>query len=234
MCHGAAVAAFPAARLGDAFERHIHGYAYGNRDSKAHIAIVPDIYGCNPLYQGLSLYYAERGARVSLINPFHGLGELPEMTREHAFPRRNKIADQIFVDQVETFAKAEGVTAIIGFCLGGLYIFELARRGLECALVGLYGFPQGMANSEALPVPFDYLPTVTQPFTMLMGRLDEPVTKEVMDQLSAIAPKCPAMDLVMYPHAGHGFLADLSSTDAGKRAVAEDALARMDKAALAA
>ncbi|MEO0412414.1 MAG: dienelactone hydrolase family protein [Pseudomonadota bacterium] len=232
MCHGAAVSAFPEAYLGEVYDGDIHGYQYGDKNADKHIAIFPDIYGANPLYQGLALYYAQKGARATLLDPFSPLGDLPEATREHAFARRMKLKDKTLMDQLEAYSAKEKVTGIVGFCLGGLYIFELARRNAAPDLVGLYGFPQGLPNDDGIPVPFDYLPTVTRNFTMLMGRLDEPVTTEVMDKLSAIAPDCPAMDLTMYPNAGHGFIADLDSDDPEARAVAEDALKRMDEALL--
>lgn len=232
MCHGAAVSAFPDAYVGEVYDGDVYGYRYGDPAAEKHIAIIPDIYGANPLYQGLALHYVGKGARATLLDPFSEHGDLPEPTREHAFARRMKLKDKTLLDQVEAFSEAENVTGIIGFCLGGLYIFELARRSAKPDLVGLYGFPQGLPNDDGIPAPFDYLTSVTRPFTMLMGRLDEPVTTEVMDRLSAMAPDCPAMDLTMYPDAGHGFIADLDSDDAGARAVAEDALQRMDAALL--
>ncbi|MEM7568457.1 MAG: dienelactone hydrolase family protein [Pseudomonadota bacterium] len=232
MCHGAAVSVFPEAHLGEVYDGDIYGYQYGDPSASKHIAIFPDIYGANPLYQGLALRFAEKGARATLLDPYTPLGELPEPTREHAFARRMKLRDKTYLDQVEAYSEKEGVTGIVGFCLGGLYIFELARRAAKPDLVGLYGFPQGLPNDDGIPVPFDYLTSVTRSFTMLMGRLDEPVTTEVMDKLSAMAPDCPAMDLTMYPNAGHGFIADLDSDDPEARAVAEDALARLDAALL--
>jgi carboxymethylenebutenolidase len=120
------------------------------------------------------------------------------------------------------------VTGVAGFCLGGFYIFELARRDLPAALVGLYGFPQGMANHDPLPVPFDYLPDITRPFTMLMPAEDAAVGPDTVRRLQEMAPRAPAMDLVVYPGAGHGFLPELDSGDPAARARAEDALHRMD------
>lgn len=232
MCHGAAVSAFPDACLGEVYDGEIHGYQYGDKAAEKHIAIFPDVYGANPLYQGLALYYAQKGARVTLIDPYSPLGDLPEATREHAFARRMKLKDKTLLDQIEAFSAKQTVTGIVGFCLGGLYIFELARRNAVPDLVGLYGFPQGLPNDDGIPVPLDYLPSVTREFVMLMGRRDESVTIDVMDKLTALAPDCPAMDLTMYPDAGHGFIADLDSDDLDARAVAEDALKRMDAALL--
>lgn len=232
MCHGVAVAAFPAPQLGTSYGGAVTGYVYDRPGAHKRLAILPDIYGCNPFYQGLARYYQDAGAHVVLVDPFAGLGELPEMSRELAFARRHKVNDAAFVDAFQAFCEAENITGVVGFCLGGLYIFELARRGLKADLVGLYGFPQGMANQGALPVPFDYLPSVTQPFTMLMGREDPSVLPENVDKLSDMDDQCPAMDLTVYREAGHGFLPEISGDDPALQAVAKDALAKMDAALL--
>lgn len=228
MCHGAAVAAFPVPQLGHAYKGHVSASVYGSNDAAIKIAILPDIFGCNPFYQGLATRYAERGAHVYLVDTFAGLGELKEMTHEYAISRRDKVRDKTFMDAFEAFAREEGMTGIMGFCLGGLYIFELARRNIPAAMVGLYGFPQGLPNDDPLDAPFSYLPSITQPFTMLMGEDDASVTRDVTDQLRGAAPSCPALDLKVYPDADHGFLPEISSDDPAKRAIAEDALSRMD------
>lgn len=232
MCHGAAVDAFPAPYVGEIYDGAVQAYMYGDDSAQKKIAILPDIFGCNPFYQGLALHYVEAGAKVFLIDPFVGLGELEENTVEAAFGRRQNVKDKSFLDGVEAFAKQEGITGIIGFCLGGMYIFDLARRNIDAALVGLYGFPQGMDNIDPIEPPFNYLTSLTQPFTMLMGRQDPSVGVETVDKLSAMAPECPAMDLTVYPDSDHGFLPDISSDDPTKRAVAEDALKRLDAAVL--
>ena len=232
MCHGVAVAAFPEPKLGTPYTGAIKGYVYDRPGAEKRLAILPDIYGCNPFYQCLAQYYQDAGAHVVLVDTFAGLGELPEMSRELAFARRGKVNDKAFVDAFQAFCEAEGITGVLGFCLGGLYIFELARRGLKADLVGLYGFPQGMANVGPLPVPFEYLPSVTQPFTMLMGREDASVLPENVDRLADMDDQCPAMALTVYREAGHGFLPEISGDDPMLQAVAKDALAKMDAALL--
>lgn len=232
MCHGQAVAAFPTPDDAESFSAQVNGYAYGNPDAAAKIAILPDIYGCGPFYQGLATHYAHKGARVYLVDTFSGLGELETGTREEAFARRGKVSDKTFVDNFQAWAGDQGVTGVLGFCLGGLYIFELARRGMNASLVGLYGFPQGLPNQDAIPVPFEYLKDVKQPFTMLLGREDPSVGTENIDALSKMAPQVPTMDLVVYEPVGHDFLPDLDSADPERKSVAQDALARCDAAML--
>lgn len=232
MCHGDPLDALPAPEAGLLFEAEIAGLAFGPRDATTRIALLPDIYGTTPFYRQIATRYAAHGARVFLVNPFHAFGALPEATREAGFARRMKVADSAFLDAFEAFAHRESVTGIAGFCLGGFYIFDLVRRDLPAALVGLYGFPQGMENRDPLPVPFDYLHSVTRPFTMLMPAEDDAVGPRTVRRLADMAPQVPAMDLVVYPQAGHGFLPELDSGAPEARARARDALRRMDAALL--
>ena len=232
MCLTAAPAAFPTAEMAP-FAGAVAGYRCGSTEAERRIAILPDIYGCSPFYKGLAARYAARGAGVFLVDPFAAFGELPEATREAAFARRHRLADRAFVDRVEQFCGDERITGVVGFCLGGLYVFELARRNAGPALVGLYGFPQGMPNQDPLPVPFDYLAGVRKPFTMLMGADDVPVGLEAIRRLTAMAPEAPAMALTVYEGVGHNFLAgidDANSADSNSCRIAIEALARMDAA----
>ncbi|MDJ0919858.1 MAG: dienelactone hydrolase family protein [Henriciella sp.] len=232
MCHGQAVAAFPEPKLGEPFSGVVEGYAYGDPSAAKKIVILPDIYGCNPFYQGLSQRYADKGARVFLVDTFAGLGELPENTREAAFARRGQVKDKTFLDSLETFCEAEGVTGLMGFCLGGLYVFELARRDVSFDLVGLYGFPQGLPNQDDLPVPFDYLPSVTKKHIMLMGRDDSSVGPDNIAKLEDVAAANPAIQLTVYDPVGHNFLPEIDSEDPTLKAVAIDALEQSDAALL--
>lgn len=233
MCHGHSVKFFPPPEEGVRFEEEVAGYAYGEETQNPSIAILPDIYGCTPFYQQLCVRYAAQGARVVLIDPFHQHGELAEVTRDNAFQRRHRISDREFIDGFEKFARRTRISGVLGFCLGGLYVFELARRDLPVALVGLYGFPQGMTNKDPLPVPYDYLHKVTRPFSMLMGADDLSVGPDHVRQLEEKRSQAPAMELVVYQGVGHGFLPFVDSETQSERDVAFDALRRVDAALLA-
>jgi carboxymethylenebutenolidase len=230
MCHGTAIGAFPEPEIPEAFSGRVAGYRFASSGGRK-AAILPDIYGCNDFYRGLATKLRQSGADVWLVDPFAGLGELAERTREAAFARRNKVRDRDFVDRFEAFLREEGIEAVIGFCLGGLYVFELARRGVEVTLLGLYGFPQGLPNQDPVPVPFDYLAEVRQPFTMLMGEQDESVGAANIARLAALEGEVPAMTLKVYPGVGHNFLPLLDSDDPQLQALARDALERIERAA---
>ncbi len=227
MCHSEAIASFPPPAPAQHYAGTVDGFVFGSHGG-SRIAILPDIYGCNDVYKGLATHLANRGSRVYLVDIFAGLGHLTEATREAAFARRQKVSDKAFVDRFEQFVRDESINSVIGFCLGGLYVFELARRGVKARLLGLYGFPQGLANNDPLPVPFDYLSTVSQPFTMLLGAQDESVGTANIEKLEALAPSCPAMTLTVYPEVGHNFLPLLDSDITQQRAVARNALDQIE------
>lgn len=224
MCHGAACAFFPPIARSRLLKEAVTAHAFGDETATPRIAILPDIYGCNPFYRGLATYLAECGAQVFLVDPFAEQGELAEVTREAAFERRHQIADAAFIEDFLAFAAARSVDAVIGFCLGGYYVFELARRDFPGTLIGLYGFPQGMVNRDPLPVPFDYLADLGKRHVMIMGACDVPVGPENVSRLAEVARGNPAIALTVFDDAGHGFLADLDSDSAEPRRTAQAAL----------
>ncbi len=224
MCHGEASAALPDP---DAFEPYTSGIqaaVFGAGPARRKVALLPDIYGCNPFYQGLATQLSRCGARVYLVDTFAGLGDLPKATREAAFQRRHRLKDREFVDRFVEFARREGIDGVAGFCLGGLFVFELARRDLDAALVGLYPFPQGLENQDPVPVPFDYLADVTRSHTILVGTDDASLGPEHLERLRGVALASDALDLHVFDGSGHGFLGDLDSDDAALRTNAERAL----------
>lgn len=198
--------------------------AFGDKASDQRIVIIPDIYGASAFYQSLSTFYASHGAYVFLLDPFASVGELPEVTREAAFARRAKLRDRECVDAIEKFSRQHGAVGMVGFCLGGLYVFELSRRELNAKLVSLYGFPQGMPNQDALQIPFDYLDSGVVPQLAIFGETDYLQTPDNFDRLKRISASNPNFSLKLYPKSGHGFLADLDNSDSTLKANAQDAL----------
>jgi len=231
MCHGDPSPSFPAPAVdGEVTAEGVEALAFGAEAAPKRIAVIPDIYGLNQFYRGLCTHLAAKGSRVLLVNPFAGLGELPEATREAAFARRMKVRDKAFVDRFEAFCNAQQVHGILGFCLGGFYVFELARRNVAQDLVGFYGFPQGMRNEDPLPVPFDYLGSIDKPHTCLMPGQDQSVGVENVARLGELAEANPNLRLKVYPESGHGFLNDLDGDDPKLKSNAAGALATCESA----
>lgn len=235
MCHGKSLSRFPEPLPGEPFEAsQLAGLHFGRTDATETVAIVPDIWGCNAFYRGLSTHLSEQGLGVFLLDPFHGLGPLPEATREAAFERRGKVRDLAYVDAFEAWLRERKIGGVIGFCLGGLYVFDLVRRGWRGDLVAFYPFPQGLPNQDPLTTPFDYLAKADVPHTVLLGDGDVVVGLDNISKLESVAAGNPAIDLHVYAGSGHGFLSDLDGDRAPLVANAEDALARCKRVILAA
>lgn len=232
MCHDDQLASFPPPGEFGSMSDEVEAFVIGNESAGKRLAIIPDIYGCNPFYRGFATHLANKGSRVYLVNPFAGLGELAEATREAAFERRHKISDRDFVDRFVAFHQKNGVTGVIGFCIGGLFVFELARRELTGDLLSFYPFPQGLQNQDPLPIPFDYLDSIKTPNTVLLGDQDALLGPENVERMRIVAEQNESIDLHLYAGSGHGFLGDLDSSDAHLRDNAQDALAVCERVVL--
>ena len=226
MCHSDAPSLFPRTTHAEKSEGAITAYRYrGTTPIGPRLAVVPDIYGCNDFYRGYAAYLAARGAsEVFLIDPFAEWGHLAKPSREAAFERRHKVADKSYVGAITIFLAEHRIDGLVGFCLGGLYVFELARRQAVRRLVAYYPFPQGLPNRDPLDVPFDYLGEVRAPHTVILGERDASLGEANLERLLAAAARNPAIDLHVLPGAGHGFLADLESDDSERRRAAEQGL----------
>ena len=228
MCHNNAVNALPAP--GPYQMRKANGLKYWQYEGEQsgmqkRLAIITDIYGCNPFYQGFATYFAKHGWTVYLIDLFSDLGELKEITREAAFVRRHKLRDHDTCDQLQTFIAEQGIDAVIGFCLGGNFVFELAKRGVNTNLVAFYPFPAGLPNQDEIDAPFEYLETLNKSVTVLVGDSDDSASKENIARLVQIGTGNPVLDVHVYAGSGHGFLEELDSTDEALRTNAEKSLA---------
>ncbi len=230
MCHGEPSPSFPDPLVAGDISAEVEALVFGADSAPRRIAVIPDIYGLNQFYRGLCTHLASKGSRVFLVNPFAGLGGLPEATREAAFARRARVRDKDFVDRFEAFCNTQEIDGVLGFCLGGFYVFELARRNVRQNLVGFYGFPQGMQNEDPLPVPFEYLGSIAKPHTCLMPGRDQSVGVENVTRLGEIAATNPSLRLKTYDESGHGFLKDLDGEDPRLRSNAVDALTMCESA----
>ena len=230
MCHRNSLAALPTP--GNHSVKRDSGLKYWQygAGSNQRLAIITDIYGCNEFYQSFATHFAQQGWTVDLIDLFSDLGELPEITREAAFERRHKLSDAEICNKLEAFIDEQSIDAVIGFCLGGNYVFEMSRRNVDVRLVAYYPFPAGLVNQDVIPTPLEYLDAVTQPVTALVGDCDDSAGRDSMAGLAEISIGNPALDVKVYAGSGHGFLAHLDSEDEVLRSNAEQSLAACTQA----
>lgn len=225
MCHDTVPSLFPRAHATGRIDGAVSASRYAGASNGPRLLVLPDIYGCNGFYRGYAAYLAEQGAsEVLLVDPFAAFGELPQATREAAFQRRHRLADRAFVKNLIAFIESQRIDGVVGYCIGGLFVFELARQQVVSRLVAYYPFPQGLENHDPVDVPFDYLPEVRSRHTVIVGDNDTLLGAQNLLQLESQARANEAIDLHVMKGAGHGFLADLESVDAGRAAMARQAL----------
>ncbi len=227
MCHDAAPSALPAP---GAYRKEQAGnlkyWNYSEQDNaEVRVALLTDIYGCNEFYQSLSTFFAKQGWQSHLVDMFSDLGELPEITREAAFDRRHKLRDRQYCDQIEQYINDLDITAVVGFCLGGNFVFEMARRNVNVNLIAYYPFPAGLPNEDGLEPAFTYLDKLSTDVCVLIGDDDDRVGLENVAKLNILSAANPCLDVRIYKDSKHGFLADLDNADTSLRQNAENSLA---------
>lgn len=227
MCHDNSVAAFPSPgehAVRKAGKLTYWEYEPSSPGSSRSVAILTDIYGCNAFYQSFATHLAANGWSVSLVDLFTELGELKEVTREAAFERRHKLRDKETCDRLQNWLSEQGMDAVVGFCIGGNFVFELAKRNIAANLVAYYPFPAGLPNQDEIVTPFEYLGDLNKDVTVLIGDADDSAGRENMAKLTATGENNASLDVHTYVGSGHGFLADLDSNDQSLRSNAEASL----------
>jgi carboxymethylenebutenolidase len=213
MCHTNKIEFFGDEISPEPFADCVEGLCYPGTESNRKIAILPDIYGLTDFYKGYSSYIASQGATAYLVNPWAPFGELPELTREAAYERRHKLRDREHCDDLERFLAAAEIDTIIGFCIGGNFAFELARRGYRGTIIAIYPLPWGMANDDAIVPAFDYMPSLDTEMTILMGGSDQLAGPDNVTRLQDIVSKNNKLTLHLYPGSNHGFFTDVDGSD---------------------
>lgn len=231
MCHIRKLSLCPDEQRASEYTGSVSALSFKNAGGHRRIALLPDIYGVTPFYQGLASLLSDRGALVHLVDPWQPFGELPEMTREAAWARRHHLRDRLFCDELEAFLGQERIETVVGFCIGGNFVLELVRRGYRGSCCAFYPLPWGMANEDGLQPPFEYMEALDHEVTIIMGERDPLAGAENVHRLREICARNPALDLHLYEASGHGFLADVDSDRETLRSNARAALDLMlDKA----
>lgn len=227
MCHKDGIAYFGELLEQREFHDEVSGLRFRGGNSK--LAILPDIYGLTDFYKGYASFVAAKGADVFLTNPWQPFGELPEPTREAAYERRAKLKDREHCDQLERFLTNTGIEAVVGFCIGGNFAFEMARRGFAGTIVAVYPLPWGMPNDDEITPPFEYMPELGKDVTILMGEADYLAGPENIAKLKDIVAGNPRLSMHLYSGSDHGFFKDVSGSDAVLKKNAEDAIGEVSR-----
>ena len=226
MCHTQKIEYFGALRDSESFSAGIEGLLFPGSGSR--VAVLPDIYGLTDFYKSYASYLSGRGAKIWLTNPWSPFGELPEPTREAAYERRRKLKDREHCDQLETFLAEQKIDAIVGFCIGGNFAFEMARRGYTGTIIAIYPLPWGMANDDEITPAFEYMPSLEKDVSILMGAADHLAGPDNIRKMQDIVAGNTHLTMQLYAGSNHGFFTDIDGDDESLRSNARDAIERVD------
>jgi carboxymethylenebutenolidase len=227
MCHTKKIEYFGALLEASEFNGEVDGLVYDKGKSGQRVAVLPDIYGLTDFYKGYASYVAGFGARTYLTNPWSEFGELPEPTREAAYERRHKIKDKHHCEQLLEFLASESIEAIVGFCIGGNFAFEMARRGYDGTIIAVYPLPWGMANQDEITPAFEFMPTLEKEVTILMGEADYLAGPDNIQKMRDIVTENSKLTMHLYEGSNHGFFTDIDGDDDNLKANAKDAIERV-------
>lgn len=191
------------------------------------LVVAPDIFGLRPLFDDLCARLArERGYAVCAVEPFPGQQDLDIEGRMGAVPELvddDKLADLVAAaDHLGTGA----TTAVLGFCMGGMYAFKAAGIGRFDKAVAFYGMIRLPAHfrGPGQREPLDYLArAIASPTLAIIGDKDPYTPPEDVAALEALGPH---ISTARYADAEHGFVHD-PERPAHRPADAADAWSRV-------
>jgi carboxymethylenebutenolidase len=196
------------------------------------VVILSDVFGWGRFYEQLAARLTTDGFAVAVPDLFSRVGELPEKTVPAALARRERLDEQLLLDdlgdvitKLATEPRCGGRVATLGFCFGGTLALRLAPTG-PAATVSFYGFPTDGGDGGRLPSPLELAPTMRGPILGLWGDEDEyiPVgeVRRLDDELTRHAV---THEFQVYSGEGHNFLRALFAKD-GSSPAALDAWER--------
>ena len=228
MCHTQLIEYFGEMQAYREFSNAVDGLLFAGNDSGMRVAVLPDIYGLTDFYKSYASYLAGFGAITYLTNPWSAFGELAEPTREAAYERRHLLRDREHCDRLQEFLAAENIDAVVGFCIGGNFAFELARRGYAGTIIAIYPLPWGMENQDEIAPAFEYMPSLAKDVTIMMGAADHLAGADNIQRMKEIVAGNNYLTMHLYDGSNHGFFTDIDGDDEKLKGNAKDAIDRVN------
>ncbi|MDQ1433771.1 MAG: carboxymethylenebutenolidase [Actinomycetota bacterium] len=182
----------------------------------AGVVLHPDIGGLRPLFEDMARRLATHGLAVSVIEPFAGLSEPPGSTVEARMAQVKDLDDTQQMDMLtaagDLLVVEDDVSrvSVLGFCMGGHYVFKAASLDRFDAAVSFYGMlrtPEAWRGPghriEPLEVAADMVPTLAY-----FGSNDPYTPAADIEALRAAWSGRTDCEIVVVEGAEHGFVHD--------------------------
>jgi carboxymethylenebutenolidase len=180
------------------------------------VVLHPDVGGLRPLFEDMARRLATHGLAVSVIEPFAGLSEPPGSTTEARMAQVKELDDTQQMDMLTAAADLLVVeddisrVSVLGFCMGGHYVFKAASLDRFDAAVSFYGMlrtPEAWRGPghriEPLEVAADMVPTLAY-----FGSNDPYTPAADIEALRAAWSGRTDCEIVVVEGAEHGFVHD--------------------------
>lgn len=203
------------------------------------VMVVHEIFGVHEWIQDICRRFAKLGYMAVAPALYFRVGEVTDLKNPDQIQRQvfSKIPDTESMADLDSTvawaAKNSGNTkklSITGFCWGGRIVWLYAAHNKDLdAGAAWYGrvvpTPNSPVNSAQPKTPIDYAADLKAPVIGLYGGQDKGIPLEGVNQMKeAIAKGKTGSQIVVYPDADHGFLADYRPTF--HKESAEDAWAK--------
>lgn len=190
------------------------------------VVLLPDIGGLRPLFDDLVARLAnEYGWAVCAPEPFPGRESMP--LEERLSSGVASLDEAAFLADAVAAADELGTarTAVLGFCMGGMFALRAAGTGRFDRCVSFYGMIRvpDQFRGEGHSEPLEVLARPGRcPVLAIIGGVDPWTPSADVEALRAL----PDVDVVVYPEADHGFVHD-PARPAHRPTDAADAWARV-------
>jgi carboxymethylenebutenolidase len=182
----------------------------------AGVVLHPDVGGLRPLFEDMARRLATHGLAVCTFEPF---AAQPDSARASVEARLGAVKDLDDDQQLEIMAAAADLlvveddvarVSVLGFCMGGHYVFKAASTDRFDAAVAFYGMlrtPEGWEGAghhiEPLVVAAQMAPTLA-----IFGSADPWTPAADIDALRAAWGSRNDCEIIVNEGADHGFVHD--------------------------
>lgn len=182
----------------------------------AGLVLHPDVGGLRPLYEDMARRLATHGLAVCVIEPFAGQ---PESVRASVESRLAHVKDLDDTQQMDMLTAAADLlvvaddvarVSVLGFCMGGHYVFKAAATDRFDAAVSFYGMIRGPEawngpghRIDPLSVAAEMVPTLAY-----FGGKDPWTPAADIEALRAAWSVRTDCEIVVVEEAEHGFVHD--------------------------